>query len=137
MVAEGAQFKGLILVAEIDATIVDGASESISQAFIDGNDCPPIDTWFYKIQSKLGLVFYAWIPEQFVEITQNAIDVNVVECFTWEDDFVLRKEPSVPYHYTYQTKFPPAEKHKNTLFWILGFALLIRLIAYLVEKITK
>jgi hypothetical protein len=130
---EPRQFKGRVLVAEIDTTITDGASETESEGFIDIYDCPPIDTWFYKTSNKTGRIFYAWIPEQFVKLTQDAIDVNMLECFTWEEDFISRKEFKVPYHYTYQTQFPPAEKHKNTIFWVLGVALLIRLIASLVK----
>jgi hypothetical protein len=127
------EFKGRILLAEVDTTITDGASESVSEGFIDGNDCPPIDTWFYNTQNSTGRVFYAWIPEQFIALTQNAIDVNAIECITWENDSISREEFKVPYHYTYQTQFPPAEKHKNTIFWVLGVGLLIRLIASLVK----
>lgn len=132
-VDRGTQFKGRVLVAEVDTTITDGASETESEGFIDIYDCPPIDTWFYNTQNSTGRVFYAWIPEQFIALTQNAIDVNAIECFTWENDSISREEFKVPYHYTYQTQFPPAEKHKNTIFWVLGIALLIRLIASLVK----
>ncbi|MGY4536795.1 hypothetical protein ACVW0P_001209 [Mucilaginibacter sp. UYNi724] len=131
--AANALYKGRILIAEIDSSVTDGASEAESDGFIDIYDCPPIDTWFYKSSNDTGRVFYAWIPERFVELTQNAIDVNALECFTWEDAFVLRKEANTPYHYTYQTQFPPAKKNKNTFFWILAIMLLIRLIVSLVK----
>ncbi|MBD1394926.1 hypothetical protein [Mucilaginibacter glaciei] len=74
---------GRILVAEIDKTVIDGASESCSDGFFDVNDCPPIDTWFYLFKDKNGLVLFAWIPLQFIELTQKAIDVNPIDCFNW------------------------------------------------------
>ena len=136
-VDRGTQFKGRVLVAEVDTTITDGASETESEGFIDIYDCPPIDTWFYNTQNSTGRVFYAWIPEKLVELTQKAIEVNMLECFIWEEDFVLKKEAKVPRYYTYQTKFPQSKKYKNALFGVLGLILLIWFMAYLVEKLIS
>jgi hypothetical protein len=45
-------FRGDILVAQIDNTVIDGASAVVSVGLIDDFDCPPIDTWFYQAQSR-------------------------------------------------------------------------------------
>ncbi|RFZ95026.1 hypothetical protein D0C36_05730 [Mucilaginibacter conchicola] len=76
-------FEGKILVAEIDNNFMDGASEIYTKGFIDGNDCPPIDTWFYLIDTKPSRILYAWIPQDFVSIVQDGIDVNATEPFKW------------------------------------------------------
>src|ERR1700748_2188474 len=54
------QFKGRILIAEIDLTVVDGASEAESNGIIDWLDCPPIDTWFYMTENGNSRVLFAW-----------------------------------------------------------------------------
>jgi hypothetical protein len=77
------EFKGQILIVEVDLTVLDGASEVESGGFIDFYDCPPIDTWFYKTQKGSGIIFFAWIPEPFVSLVSKGIDVNPVDCFYW------------------------------------------------------
>lgn len=88
------KFEGRILVAEIDLTVVDGASEVESKGFIDVNDCPPIDTWFYKILDDSHRIFFAWIPQYFVELVDEAIAVNCVDCMSWYEDWLLREKVS-------------------------------------------
>jgi hypothetical protein len=78
-------YQGKILAAEIDKTVVDGASESESDGLIDINDCPPIDTWCYMINDEHGIVLLAWIPDKFVELIDNAINVNCIGCLSWYD----------------------------------------------------
>jgi hypothetical protein len=126
------QFKGRILVAEVDTTVTDGASEAASEAFIDGLDCPPIDTWFYKTDNKMGRIFYAWIPEQFVKSTQDAIDINALECFIWEENYVLGKEVDLHYRSGCQTQFPVPKSYKKT-FYLLILIVAIKLIQYLLQ----
>ncbi|MEO3406567.1 hypothetical protein AAFN85_21815 [Mucilaginibacter sp. CAU 1740] len=75
--------KGRILVAEIEQTVFDGASEAVSYGLIDIYDCPPIDTWFYMTKIKGLRVLYAWIPEYFVELADEAIAVNCMDCLQW------------------------------------------------------
>jgi hypothetical protein len=75
--------KGRILIAEIDQTVVDGASEMESEGLIDLNDCPPIDTWVYLTSNKKGKILFAWIPEPFVSLAQATIDVNCIDCLFW------------------------------------------------------
>jgi hypothetical protein len=81
---------GKILIAEIDQTPVDGASEVQSEGFIDGLDLPPIDTWFYQSKNKNSRLLFAWIPEQFVSLVENGVAVNVIECFYWADEYFDR-----------------------------------------------
>lgn len=77
---------GQVLVAEIDYTFIDGVSEEASQGFIDINDCPPIDTWFYLAFNKHTRLLFCWIPQQFVDLVEEGIKVNAVECFYWYSD---------------------------------------------------
>ena len=52
-------FDGNILVAQVDNTVIDGASAVVSGGLIDDYDCPPIDTWFYQTQSSEGRLLFA------------------------------------------------------------------------------
>lgn len=88
------KFEGRIMVAEIDITVWDGASEAVAEGFIDVYDCPPIDTWFYKVVSNNHRIFFAWIPQQFVELANNAIAVNCVDCMSWYEDWLSREKTS-------------------------------------------
>jgi hypothetical protein len=81
-------FKGKILVAEIDSVIRDGASEDESDGLIDYNDCPPVDTWFYLSRNNTGRILYAWIPDQFVKLVNDAIEVNMLSIIIWLEDFI-------------------------------------------------
>lgn len=82
----GRAYEGKILFAEIDQVIVDGVSEEESNGFIDYNDCPPIDTWFYMTANNNTRMLFAWIPQKFISLTQDAIDVNMLNCFNWFDE---------------------------------------------------
>jgi hypothetical protein len=92
---DNTKFEGRILVAEIDQTVVDGASEVESKGFVDLNDCPPIDTWFYKaLTDENWIIFFAWIPKQYIEFADKAVAVNCVDCITWYQDWLLLKKVS-------------------------------------------
>lgn len=65
----------------------EGFSESEPVGFIDGNDCPPIDTWFYTINEKSLRILYAWIPSQFVNLVEKGIEVNMLNTFNWIENF--------------------------------------------------
>ncbi len=73
--------KGKVLVCSYTEAIPDGASEAESEGFIDELDLPPVDTWICLRNSKL----YAWIPEQYCNLVQEAIDVNALDILWWED----------------------------------------------------
>ena len=77
------KFSGDILVAQVDNTVIDGASAVASCGLIDDFDLPPIDTWFYQTQNRQGRLLFAWIPHEFVKFTNDAILVNCVDCINW------------------------------------------------------
>nr|WP_294949224.1 hypothetical protein [uncultured Mucilaginibacter sp.] len=77
---------GKILMIDIYEALPDGASEAYTEGFIDGNDCPPIDTWFYIGQGKNCPILYAWIPEPFVATVDQGIAVNALEIFDWMEN---------------------------------------------------
>lgn len=74
---------GDILIAQIDNTVIDGASAVVSGGLIDDYDCPPIDTWFYQASSTQGRLLFAWIPHEFVALANDAVLVNCVGCLGW------------------------------------------------------
>ena len=77
------RFNGDILIAQIDNTVIDGASAVVSGGLVDDFDCPPIDTWFYQTKSKDGRLLFAWIPHEFVTFANDAVSVNCVDCINW------------------------------------------------------
>jgi hypothetical protein len=78
------EYKGRILIAELDLTVLDGGSEAKSNGLIDSYDCPPIDNWFYKTKNENGhILLFAWIPEPFVFFANEGIEVNCVNCLNW------------------------------------------------------
>ncbi|TFF35960.1 hypothetical protein [Mucilaginibacter psychrotolerans] len=76
-------FKGKILIAEVDNTVVDGCSEAHSDGLIDIFDCPPIDTWFYFTKNEYSRLIYCWIPEKFEGQINIAVAVNATDCLRW------------------------------------------------------
>ena len=77
-------FRGRIIIVDYDATVIDGASEWESDGFFDLYDLPPIDTWVFLAPNKDGRIdLYAWIPEQYNDLTKNAIEVNCLNLIKW------------------------------------------------------
>lgn len=85
------KFEGRILIAQIDDTVIDGASEASSDGLIDIYDCPPIDTWFYLTENAGGRILFAWIPKQFINNANDAIEVNCVDCLKWLEGYLANK----------------------------------------------
>lgn len=86
--------KGDIFVFSMDETLVDGAAAVDSSGFLDENNCPAIDTWFYLIEqerpSVLNLIgqerrrlLLSWVPEQFMAGVDIGIQVNPENCIDW------------------------------------------------------
>lgn len=77
-------YPGRILVVECGLNIPDGAVEVETANFFDEFDLPPIDTWFYNGygEDEVGILF-AWIPEQFIDIAQLAIDMQFLNILHW------------------------------------------------------
>jgi len=86
-------YKGRILVASIEETLWDGASESSSDGLVDINDYPPIDTWFYREIINGQQILFSWIPESYEQLAQGAIYVNCMDCLEWYEDWI--KEPII------------------------------------------
>jgi hypothetical protein len=70
---------GRILYFETQVTTHDGTAIVHSDCFVDESDVPPIDTWFYFDEEKRNL--FCWIPREFEEVMQKAIDVEMFESY--------------------------------------------------------
>lgn len=88
-----AHLLGRVLEFDIDVTTSDGAPTAESMGFVDNQDIPPIDTWFYLTQSHL----YCWIPNICIPIMQSAIDVEILDSYRWiqESNPTLQKKIEV------------------------------------------
>lgn len=82
---ESIGYNGEILIAQIDCTVCDGASEHESLGLIDLYDMPPIDTWFYLTKSNEGRLLYCWIPNSVKHYADEAVAVNCIDCIRWFD----------------------------------------------------
>jgi len=74
--------RGKLLAFEINISTIDGAPEVYSDSFVDNLDIPPIDTWFFVTSKYL----YCWIPTMFVGKMQDAIDVEILNSYTWLEE---------------------------------------------------
>lgn len=86
---------GRILAHLPDCSTYIGLSKDASGGFIDGLDKPPVDTWL--VFEQLGVpgepdsgCLFAWVPPQFVDGVQAAIEVNVEDCLLWAEDLPYR-----------------------------------------------
>lgn len=82
---------GRILYLETQLTTCDGAAAYESHGFIDENDVPPIDTWFYldkNIQQQYRKVpnLFCWIPKRFELIMEEAMNVEIFDSYHWLDE---------------------------------------------------
>ena len=83
---------GKILTFETCMTTHDGAPIVESRNFVDEGDIPPIDTWFYLKRNYLHSehrckqVLFCWIPKKFINVMQQAIDVEIFDSYRWFDE---------------------------------------------------
>jgi hypothetical protein len=84
-VASDVIFEGRIVCCDVGHTVTDGASETVSNGFIDVYDMPPIDTWFYVADSPAGSTLYSWIPRPFVSLVNDAIAANPLDILHWAE----------------------------------------------------
>jgi hypothetical protein len=77
------QCLGRIVYFETQVTTHDGTAAVHSDCFVDESDVPPIDTWFYFDAEKRNL--FCWIPREFEEVMQKAIDVEMFGSYHWLD----------------------------------------------------
>ncbi|HEX8503807.1 MAG TPA: hypothetical protein VF630_00450 [Hymenobacter sp.] len=78
-----AEYNGEILVAEFEDSTADGAPEVESGGLLDIWDCPPIDTWFHQLELNGRKIFFAWIPQPFVKLANNGIEVAPLDNIHW------------------------------------------------------
>ncbi len=83
LIDAGAEYKGEILVAEFEESTADGAPQGESEGLLDIWDCPPIDTWFYQVERNMRKIFFAWIPQPFVKLADNGIEVAPLGNIHW------------------------------------------------------
>ena len=76
------EIPGKILKADLNS-LWDGASEYESEGIIDVYDLPPIDTWFYLASHRQSEILFSWIPSEYVEEVQGAIEVNALDLLEW------------------------------------------------------
>ena len=81
-------FKGSIVVVDVEISTDDGVSEAESEGLFNYSDHPPTDTWFYLTEGKNGLLVFAWIPDAFSKLTERAIAVNCSDCIHWFADYM-------------------------------------------------
>lgn len=77
-----------------------GMTEGVpaSAGFIDDAYLPPWDTWFACIRGvSPDTLLLAWIPSEFGELVQGAIDVSASESIRWLDEAVVLKPVAWPH----------------------------------------
>lgn len=85
----GIDHLGKIISFETCITTHDGAPIAESQFFVDESEVPPIDTWFYLKRNYdhgnrlCDLALFCWIPKEFEELMQRAIDVEIFDSYRW------------------------------------------------------
>jgi len=83
---------GRILSFQTCVTTHDGAPIVESRNFVDEGDIPPIDTWFYAKRDyyhsdyKCDQSLFCWIPKQFEQVMQQAINVELLDSYRWLDE---------------------------------------------------
>ncbi|AEV98985.1 hypothetical protein A4D02_10535 [Niastella koreensis] len=84
----GEKYHGDIVISSINESVLDGASEVQSFGLFDIYDIPPIDTWFYLMNTDGGKrLLFAWIPEGYIHYANNAVEVNCMDCIGWFKDW--------------------------------------------------
>lgn len=83
---------GKILCSEINNSDSCGMSPPETNGYIDVDDIPGWDTWFHCYKHpKEGNYILAWVPPEFVDGVQSAIECNPMECIYFIDESELEK----------------------------------------------
>lgn len=73
-----------LLLAALNETVEDGASEVVSYGFIDVQDAPPWDTWVDLVEGRSGTKYLlSWVPQSMTEYVDKAIEANCASCLAW------------------------------------------------------
>ncbi|ESK53978.1 hypothetical protein [Acinetobacter tjernbergiae] len=78
------KLEGKILAFNVHSTMFDSLGESETGGFIDGCDTPPPEFWIYFDGENL----YSFIPAEFIEIVNSAIEVSMGESLKWKTDLI-------------------------------------------------
>jgi hypothetical protein len=87
----------LLIASGITESLVCGAAEAESLGFIDGEDLPPWDTWLCYLRDEVPNQAFpgqtsryeyivSWVPPEFFDFAQGAIEVNCAGCINWAED---------------------------------------------------
>jgi hypothetical protein len=78
---------GRLLGYTPDDNLADGAAESATAGFFDGENVPPWDTWVgYVYESERCNYLVAWVPPGLRAAASLGIEVNPEECIWWLDE---------------------------------------------------
>ena len=79
---------GRLLVFDVDETLVDGASEAVSDGYFDFSDEPGWNTWidYYEDPERtLGARLLCYVPPPLIELADHGAVVSAARCFRWID----------------------------------------------------
>ena len=77
----------------MNESITSGESEFETSGFFDVRDCPPWDTWVWRLESSSpdDVTLISWVPEHLEAIVTKGIAVNPYECIQWFIDEPARR----------------------------------------------
>ena len=98
---------GRLLISSPEDSDVCGLSVAFSEGFIDDEDVPPWDTWFWYVEeaytespeyrracnasqwatTSLAHHWLCWVPDAFVPLAEEGIAVNPMGCLVWASDY--------------------------------------------------
>ncbi|WP_336942792.1 hypothetical protein [Acinetobacter modestus] len=78
------KLEGKILAFNVHLTMFDSLGEGETGGFIDGCDTPPPEFWIHFDGENL----YSFIPAEFIEIVNSAIEVSMGESLVWYTDLI-------------------------------------------------
>ncbi len=77
---------GKLLVFEVDLTVWDGTSETVSDGYFDSTDEPGWNTWidYYEDQDReIGARLLCYVPPALIDLADSGIAANPVGCIDW------------------------------------------------------
>ena len=78
------KLKGKILVFDVHSSMFDCLGEKETGGFIDGCDTPPPEFWIHFDGENL----YSFIPNEFTNIVDLAIDISMSGSLEWYTDVI-------------------------------------------------
>lgn len=87
---EATQKRGRFLGLVLSWTMYDEANSHSTQGFFDESDAPPWDFWVdvvicrnSQVPQAIHETLISWIPEEFLDVTQQGLEENCPQCFSW------------------------------------------------------